>query len=89
MIGKKKRTKLLQYILKKHHRWGIKLSMLCDAITSVSYTHLDVYKRQQLHYITVLVALNYKMFQIKNLYDFIRLFEDEYSLCMVHENITY
>lgn len=33
MIGTKNHTQLLQYIPKKHHRWGIKLWMLCDATT--------------------------------------------------------
>jgi hypothetical protein len=33
MVGTKTHSQLLQYMPKKHHRFGIKLWMLCDAVT--------------------------------------------------------
>lgn len=33
MIATKNHSQLLQYMPKKHHRWGVKLWMLCDAVS--------------------------------------------------------
>lgn len=33
MVGTKAHSQLLQYMPKKHHRWGVKLWMPCDAVT--------------------------------------------------------
>lgn len=33
MVSTKTHSQLLQYMPNKHHRWGVKLWMVCDAVT--------------------------------------------------------
>lgn len=64
MISTKIRSQLLQYIPKKHHRWGVKLWMICDAAasyclnffvyTGAAGTDRNEIKRKGLGYIVVL-----------------------------------
>jgi hypothetical protein len=47
LVGCKSRTQLMQYLPNKHHhRWGVKLWVLCEAATGYT-VHFDVYRGKQ------------------------------------------